>query len=695
MTPPRGPERAPLISSLDPADLDYWQSEPKPAAEPTRAAAPARARQSARSTPNLRPSAEAPPPVQPRAGAPHPVRPRAEAPVGATVAPRAPLETTLTELGWPAFRPGQREACEALEAGRDVTVLLPTGGGKSLCYQLPAVRAWRAGQGKTVVVSPLVALMDDQVAALRRRGVPAVALHRSLSPEDREQARDLARDAALIYASPERLSSDSFRRWLGRMGIAYIAVDEAHCVSEWGHDFRPEYRELAALKQAWGVPTIALTATATPAVLDDVRTQLQLVAPAEIRGSFRRHNLSFRVEHHQGDRGRTERLVAMLTEAGFAGRRAAPSVGRAVIYAATRKRVKAIYDALRDAGIAAGFYHAGRTDTARENAQTAFEAGKHRVLVATSAFGMGVDLPDIRAVIHAQTPGSLEGYWQEAGRAGRDGQPATCTLLFAPSDAMIWRRLSGDAGAERFRAVERWAHEGGCRQATIQAYFGENAAPCGQCDSCIAPDATRAEATAAATATQARRVARQQQAKDQEAVRLTADQEREIVAFVTAMTRPVGKRLVAQGLRGSRAKPVISRKLTENKLFGALRELPEAAIVRSIEFLLAEGTLATKGKKYPTVWAPGKPVRPPRDGAPRTPDPRRAGLEGKLRNLRRAESRKRKWKPYQVFDDKTLKAIVAERPRSLTALEAIPGIGPKRLESFGGQILKLVAETTD
>ena len=399
-------------------------------------------------------------------------------------------------FGHRGFRAGQGEAVAAVVAGRDAAVLLPTGAGKSLCYQVPAVVGFRAGRGTTIVVSPLIALMNDQVAALTARGVAAGAIHSQQEDEVQRAvvAAFLRGELALLYVSPERAALASFRRMLARVPIALVAVDEAHCVSQWGHDFRPEYLQLHELRDVVPAPMIALTATATPRVMDEIVEALRLRAPALVRGDFRRPNLRFAVYHHASDDDRLATLVAVCDAAGLRSRQGA---GRGIVYCATRKKTEQVAEALRSAGFPAAHYHAGRTALARDRAQTSFAAGRTRVLVATSAFGMGVDYSDVRLIVHAQAPGSLEAYYQEAGRAGRDGEPASCLLLYRPGDLVTQRLLQqgGRGGALAARteaaleAIERYAYATRCRQALLCAHFTgtDDHAACGSCDACLDP----------------------------------------------------------------------------------------------------------------------------------------------------------------------------------------------------------------
>ncbi|HUH02765.1 MAG TPA: ATP-dependent DNA helicase RecQ, partial [Kofleriaceae bacterium] len=343
-------------------------------------------------------------------------------------------------FGYAEFRAGQREAVASAVGGRDTVVLLPTGAGKSLCYQVPALVAARSGQGTTVVVSPLIALMMDQVNALRARGVAAAAINSHQTEDQRRAvvAELLAGTLELLYVSPERAALDSFKNLLRRVPIALLAIDEAHCLSQWGHDFRPEYLRLHELRRVVDAPTIALTATATPRVIDEIIAHLELRAATVIRGRFERPNLAFEVRHLRSDAARLAAVIEALDQAGM---RARSGRGRSIIYCSTRKKAESVAKALKSAGFAAGHYHAGRTKLARERSQRSFEVGRTRVLVATNAFGMGIDYPDVRLLVHFQTPGSLEAYYPEAGRAGRDDLAARCLMLFGPGDLMTQRRL--------------------------------------------------------------------------------------------------------------------------------------------------------------------------------------------------------------------------------------------------------------
>jgi len=594
------------------------------------------------------------------------------------------VEVAREVFGYTALRAGQQAAIEAALAGRDAVVVLPTGAGKSTCYQLPAVLHHRAGRGTTIVVSPLIALMNDQVEGLRGRGIPAAAIHSQLDDEARNHAfRSLMRgELALIYVSPERAVLDGFKRLLARAPIAMVAIDEAHCVSQWGHDFRPEYMRLRELREVLEVPTVALTATATPRVLAELASALVLRDPVRVLGDFRRPNLTFEVQHHRGDASRMTALIGALEAAGMRSRTGS---GHAIVYCSTRKKTESVAAELRSAGFAAGHYHAGRTALARERAMTAFSVGRTRVLVATSAFGMGVDYPDVRLLVHFQAPGSLEAYYQEAGRAGRDGLPARCVLMFGAADLVTQRRLHDRAGAgaqarheAALAAVEGYATRGTCRQQQLCAHFtgSDDHAACALCDACrgifvVAVEPERIEP-------------------------LAADHVATILAAVAAASRPVGKGNLTKALRGSRAKPVELSGLHRIPQHGSLAAHSEASIDAAVEQLIRERRLVRRGRKYPTIALPSMPSRAPRaprgERAPRAP--RTSSIAIELDRFRKRRARELRWKAYMVFQRTTIAAIDKQRPMSREALARIPGLGPAKIARFGDDIIALVRRYT-
>lgn len=599
-----------------------------------------------------------------------------------------PLAVLSGVFGHAGFRGGQREAVEAVLAGRDAVVLLPTGAGKSSCYQVPAVMLARQGAGTTIVVSPLIALMIDQVASLRARGIAAAALHSHQEDDERRDviASLLRGELAVLYISPERAVQEGFLRLIGRARIALLAIDEAHCVSEWGHDFRPEYMRLRELRDVVHVPTIALTATATPRVMAEIVQSLQLRSPAIVRGDFRRPNLAFEVQQHKGDETRYAATIEALDGAGVR----AVHGGRAIIYCATRKKTEAVAERLKEAGFAAAHYHAGRTALARDRAQRGFSSSKTRVLVATSAFGMGVDYPDVRVIVHFQAPGSVEAYYQEAGRASRDGAPGRCLLLFGASDLMTQRRLAEHGGGSHRRddalvALERYANANQCRQLLLCAHFTgtHDHAMCGTCDVCRDPHAVREQ----------RILVRDERPVTHPA--LTAEQQQLVLAAVGSLRRPIGKTNLAKMLRGSTCKAMTAHGLLHLPQHGALPDTDEDALVAGIERMITERKLARRGRKYPTVSLPGP--RPARAGDPRPSSRpskgryiRTSGLTTELESYRKRMARQLKWKAYMVFQSGVIKAIDRDRPATKEALLRIPGLGPAKIARFGDDILAVV-----
>jgi ATP-dependent DNA helicase RecQ len=626
----------------------------------------------------------------------------------------AALSVLRERFGHAAFRPGQSAAIEAVLAGRDAAVLLPTGAGKSSCYQVPAIVLGERGAGMTVVVSPLIALMNDQVDGLRAREIAAAAIHSQHDDDHRRTALAAAErgELSVVYVSPERAVSPGFLRLVGRARIAMFAIDEAHCVSQWGHDFRPEYMRLAELRDAarGDPPMIALTATATPRVMTEIARGLALRDPVTVRGDFRRPNLAFEVQHHRGDEPRLAATIEALDRAGLRPRSGA---GRGIVYCSTRKKTESVAAELQAAGFAAGHYHAGRTGLARDRAQAAFALGRIRVLVATSAFGMGIDYPDVRVIVHFQAPGSLEAYYQEAGRAGRDGAPGRCVMLFGQADLMTQRRLHDGGGSphagDALAQLERYAQATACRQQLLCAHFTgtDDHAACGQCDACVAPEAVRAAA--------GHRSGRRGPAdagdgagdRPTEPAVLGAAARQVILDAVAAAERKVGRVNLAKALRGSQAKAVVAQGLERLPQYGALAEVDEAAIVATIDQLIHERRLVRRGRKYPTVALPGAPrprggaragqAEATGDGAGRGPAsrPGRSGQRTssvtlELDSYRKRMARQLKWKTYMVFQRGVIAAIDQQRPTTKEALARIPGLGPAKIARFGDDILAVV-----
>jgi ATP-dependent DNA helicase RecQ len=389
---------------------------PPPAASLEAIAPPRRTAHPARMTP----------PDPPQPSAPQPRAPQSCGPSDCDPGLAEARDVLQRFFGYPDFRGGQRDAVEAVLSGRDVLVLMPTGGGKSLCYQVPALTL----PGLTIVVSPLVSLMKDQVDVLVRAGAPAALLNSTLSRDEAERVLAAASSGALrlLYVAPERFDSDAFRSRLPALGVTLLAVDEAHCVSQWGHDFRPSYLRLGAVREELAVPIIALTATATPAVREDVTRQLRLRDPVAIVRGFDRPNLRWEVVGAADRAARDLQLLRLLHR---------QREGVAIVYAPTRKAVDSLADMIHRAGMTAAAYHAGMAADERARVQDAFMREAFRIVIATCAFGMGIDKPNVRLVAHHTMSGSLEAYYQEAGRASRDGAPGRCVLLHVAGDRQV------------------------------------------------------------------------------------------------------------------------------------------------------------------------------------------------------------------------------------------------------------------
>ena len=576
-------------------------------------------------------------------------------------------------FGYGTFRPLQREIIEATLAGQDVFALLPTGGGKSLCFQLPAL----ARPGLTVVVSPLIALMKDQVDALQASGVAATFLNSTLgADESRARLRGLHRgEYKLLYAAPERLMLEGWVENLKAWNVTCLAIDEAHCVSEWGHDFRPEYRQLAKLRTALpGVPVMALTATATGRVRTDIISHLQLRAPATFVASFNRPNLTYRVIP------KDEPLKQIIA---FVRLRESES---GIIYCASRAATERVAEALAGRGFAARAYHAGLTGEERANNQESFLRDDTRIMCATIAFGMGINKPNVRWIIHHDLPKNIEGYYQETGRAGRDSLPGDCLLLFSAGDIAkqthfldeITNEQEQQVARAQLRQIVHYAENSGCRRAELLEYFGEKFPldNCGACDNCLEP-------------------------RDTYDGTLAAQKFLSCVYRIAQNSRfGVGINHLTEVLTGADTDKVrrwghdrlttygIGKEFTRPQWAAVGRELMRLGYLAVAEGeyatleLTAEGMAVLKARTPITLT---KPMNLPK--ARRTV--RREGdiecdeiLFERLRTLRKALADERKVPAYIVFGDTTLRAMARYYPSTADAMEGIPGMGEKKRAEF-------------
>ncbi len=586
----------------------------------------------------------------------------------------ADATSVLREVfGHPRFRPGQRDAVKAAVAGKDVVVLLPTGRGKSLCYQVPALVARKRGRGTAVVISPLIALMDDQVSALRGYGIEAGALHSHRTPEQRVQTQTLfeAGGLDLLYVSPERAATPQFRDRLESGHISMVAVDEAHCISQWGHDFRPDYMRLGELRDWFAGPIMALTATATPRTLDEVVHRLRLKTPAQITASFVRKNLAFVVRQFEPEH---DRVYALRHELDRLRLREVGTAGRAIVYCSTREMVDVVTQRLRAEGYPVAGYHAGRDATARERSQRGFESGKSRVLVATSAFGMGVDLPDVRAVVHLQAPGSPEAYYQEAGRAGRDGKAARCVLYFGPEDLEIQRHLAG--GSEALSALEHYAHaDEACRQETLCTYLEGESVPlrCGRCDVC--------------------KPSLQRVPKPRRRKALTKADRAVVLRALRRVGRAVPIDALSRALRGWEVKRLARADLLTLPELGALERHDDVAVREALDDMVAAGVLRRRpGRRGPTVAIPGgedeettlreRAVPPPTSGL--------SSIAPELDRACRAKARELGIRPSALLPRRAIVGIDRARPESLEDLRRVSGVREQAVEAMGEELLALV-----
>ncbi|HEX6366004.1 MAG TPA: DNA helicase RecQ [Agromyces sp.] len=599
-------------------------------------------------------------------------------------------EALHTVFGYESFRGEQAEVIAQVAGGGDAVVLMPTGAGKSLCYQIPSLL--REGTG--IVVSPLIALMHDQVDALVRNGVRAGYLNSSQQPFERAEVERayLAGELDLLYVAPERLNTEATKRFLERGRVALFAIDEAHCVAQWGHDFRPDYLALSELAGRWpDVPRIALTATATEATHREITARLSLEGASHFVSSFDRPNIQYRIVP------KLEVRRQLLDFVRSEGTDAAGNPVSGIVYALSRASTEKLADFLAANGVDAMPYHAGLDAETRRRTQERFLREDGVVVVATIAFGMGIDKPDVRFVAHVDLPKSVEGYYQETGRAGRDGLPATAWLAYGLQDVVQQRRMidesPGDLAHRRrlsqhLDAMLALCETVQCRRQNLLAYFGETSEPCGNCDTCLEPPAAW-DGTVPA------------QKLMSTIVRLQRERRQRFGAgHLIDILRGKQTARVQQYGHDSLATWNIGDDLSEQQWRGVARQL------------LAQGLLATQGEYGTltvtdaasdvlsgrrTVMLRTEPERAPRSrgvkAAPATADlePVQAELFEALRAWRAGEAREQGVPAYIVFGDATLRAVAVARPERLTDLDGITGIGAKKLEAYGDALLAVVA----
>ena len=628
-----------------------------------------------------------PPPEEALFAAPPPEMPAA-APVPVSAEPCEAPEAVLKRVfGYETFREGQKETIDAILAGRDVLAVMPTGSGKSICYQVPALSL----PGCALVISPLISLMKDQVAALKQSGVAAAFLNSSLSERQMDAALTNLADSRykLVYVAPERLLTPRFLRVCRALTISMVAVDEAHCISQWGQDFRPSYLDIPKFMDALPArPRLcAFTATATKRVRGDIQRLLRLENPFALVTGFDRPNLRFFVER---PRDRMAALARVLSaHEGQSG----------IIYCATRKAVEQVCDKLRARGVAATRYHAGLSDAERRQNQEDFSYDRALVMVATNAFGMGIDKSDVRFVVHYNMPKDLESYYQEAGRAGRDGEAADCVLLFGKADVVTQRffiekmgeegDLSGEmlqearrAAWERLEQMTAYCQTDQCLRAHILRYFGETSADrCEACGNCLRP----AELT--------------------DATHLALP----VLRCVQEINGRFGARLICSILLGSKERRVQETGLDRSPHYGALRGVQRQILSDVIDEMIERGYLASTGGKYAVVRLGARAqaalegegvllrAREPESARPArglraVPQSVDGDLFAALRAVRLRIAEKRGVPAYMIFNDATLRSMCAALPQTPEQLLEIPGVSEGKLRAYGDAFLRVIAK---
>ena len=594
----------------------------------------------------------------------------------------SPLSVLKARFGYDAFRPLQEEIVANVLARRDSLVLMPTGGGKSICYQLPALLL----DGITLVVSPLIALMKDQTDALNANGIAARFINSSLRPQEVEEVRaQLERgQVKILYVAPERLAMEGFKHFLHRLRISLIAIDEAHCISEWGHEFRPDYRNLRQMRQEFpSVPVMALTATATERVREDIRAQLDLHRGSVFLSSFNRENLNYTV---RPKRNALEELLSLLRH------RRDQS---AIIYCYSRKETDDLAGELNAHGLRALPYHAGLDAETRRRTQDDFTRDRVPIIVGTIAFGMGINKPDIRLVAHYNMPRSLEGYYQETGRAGRDGLASDCVLFFAYADKarqdyfvnQIEDATERQEAQKRLATMVEFARLQTCRRRFLLAYFGESFEHehCGACDNCL------------------------RTGEEFDATEIT----QKILSTVVRTGERFGATHVIRVLKGSRDKRILDLGHDQLSVHGIAREFERSSLREIIGQLEARGLLMRGKEDYPTLILGPKGLqflrererisllRPEgeadvaetatlRSGASRQEFEFDRGLFGELRALRRRLAEARGVPAFVVFGDVSLRRMAADLPGSMEEFSRIPGVGEAKLAEYGPEFLEVI-----
>lgn len=581
-----------------------------------------------------------------------------------------PQTILKSKFGYDTFRAGQEDIINTILERQNVLAIMPTGGGKSICYQVPALLE----DGITLVISPLISLMKDQVDALNENDIPATFINSTLDyPEIATRLTQVERqEVKLLYVSPERLDSGYFER-LAQLPVSLVAIDEAHCISQWGHDFRPSYLRLTEIiKQLPSHPTIvALTATATPKVAADIMQRLDL--QREVKTGFARENLSFKVVKDQdSDRFLLDYLKMNTEQSG-------------IIYASTRKEVERLTLMLDKQGVPVTMYHGGLSKQERQKNQDDFLFDRLPVMVATNAFGMGIDKSNVRFVIHDQIPGSLEAYYQEAGRAGRDGLPSEAILLFKLNDVQIQRFFIDQSEMDdatkareydKLQLMAQYANTPQCLQQYILNYFGEQAPACGQCSNCL-------------------------DERESQDITVAAQQ---VLSCVKRMGERFGKTLIAQVLTGSRVERVKQFRFDRLSTYGLMKSDSQKKVSELIDFLTASNYLVADGGQYPVLKVSVAGIDVLRGQQQVF---RKAAVQAKqslpvndelfeqLRQVRRELAESQGVPPFVIFSDRTLRELCTTMPTTLDEMLSVHGIGESKIEKYGEQFLSILIEHED
>lgn len=570
-------------------------------------------------------------------------------------------------FGYSSFRKGQESAIQSIFEGKNTVCVMPTGGGKSICYQVPALVL----PGTTIVISPLISLMKDQVDTLLQVGIPATFINSSLSTQEtKERMNDAVQGKyKLLYIAPERLDSHDFTELIKKLDIPLLAVDEAHCISQWGHDFRPSYLHIQKIINHLPQKPIvmALTATATPQVRKDICHSLHIAEENTIITGFERENLSFHVIKGQDRFAFLKSYVKKNEHEG------------GIIYAATRKTVDQLYEKLQREGFSVGRYHAGMSDMDRKQEQEKFLQDETTVMVATSAFGMGIDKSNIRYCIHFQLPKNMESYYQEAGRAGRDGLDSECIVLYSSQDVQVQRFLI-DQSADQMRIAQEleklqsmvdYCHTERCLQSYILEYFGErDVSECGRCGNCT---------------------------DSRSSVDVTKEAQM-VLSCIVRMGQRFGKSVVAQVLTGSRNKKMTELNFSRLPTYGILKERSAKEVSEFIEFLISQDVVGVEHGAYPTIFVTpngkevllGKRIITQKEMVQVKEVSKNDPLFEELRAVRKTIAEKEHVPPFVIFSDATLKDMCVKLPNNPAEFLRVTGVGEMKLEKYGDSFINTI-----